>query len=313
MLPKITVVIPSFNQGCYIEQTIQSIVSQNYPRLELLVMDGGSSDNTVEILEKYDSQLTYWRSAPDRGQAAAINEGFSIATGDLVAWQNSDDYYYPNAFSLVSEAFQKFKNASVFYGDKDYVDHTGKFLKHAPSRDPHESENMIPWPCIHSEVAFFRRSIFANGLRLNESRKHYMDYELFWDLLIAGEKFLHVPGVGAGFRQHPDAKTSKQGAIAQKEAFEIYEKVYRSGFGSSHVNRELINAMRYECLNDYGNLRLELLGEHSKRLAELGGSGAVGKELWLKLLISRLGPRSVKAAQRVRELLGKALRHSAAT
>jgi glycosyltransferase involved in cell wall biosynthesis len=307
----VSVIIPSFNQANFLEQTIRSVLDQRYPRTELIVMDGGSRDGSLEILERYDDSIAFWVSEPDGGQAAAINAGFDRATGDLVAWQNSDDFYYPGSFQSLAQAYFSDASASVYYGDKDYVDINGGFLFHHPAKDPHRLENMVPWPCINSEVSFFNRKTIDKGYRLNEQRQHYMDYELFWDLLIAGEKFLHVPGVGAGFRQHPDAKTSKQGAIAQKEAFEIYEKVYRSGFGSSQVNRELINAMRYECLNDYGNLRLELLREHSKRLAELGGSSAVGMELWMKLLISRLGPRFVKAAQRVRELLGKALRHSA--
>jgi glycosyltransferase involved in cell wall biosynthesis len=106
-LLKISIVTPSYNQGQYLEETIQSVLDQNYPNLEYIIMDGGSTDNSVDIIKKYESQLAHWESKPDNGQADAIKRGFDMATGDILAWLNSDDYYLPDTFNQVSELFAR--------------------------------------------------------------------------------------------------------------------------------------------------------------------------------------------------------------
>src|SRR4051812_20683804 len=105
-LPKITIVTPSYNQGHFLEQTIQSVLDQNYPNLEYIICDGGSKDQSVEIIKKYEKHLAYWCSEKDRGQSHAINKGFERATGDIYAYINSDDFFHPGAFDRVAETWQ---------------------------------------------------------------------------------------------------------------------------------------------------------------------------------------------------------------
>lgn len=206
----------------------------------------------------------------------------------MIGWQNSDDYYYPNAFQLAADAAKLHPEIDLFYGDKEYVDREGRFLFKGEAKDPHDFRNMIPWPCINTEVMFFRRRIIEQGFRLNENRCHYMDYEFFWDLLLSGKKFMQVPGIGAGFRQHPEAKTTRQGEIAQKEAFEIYLKVWRSGKLDSDAKSKLLLAMQNECVNDFAARRFTLFTLHLKQLKEVAGSNSVSIKLKLKNLLRHL-------------------------
>ncbi len=131
--PKISVVTPSFNQGPFIEKTIRSILLQNYPKLEFIILDGGSTDDSVDIIEKYDPWIDYWVSEKDDGQADAINKGLNYATGDLLAWLNTDDYYLPEALYQVAEAYLKEKEEGydVWVGAADKVNEEGRLLYHA--------------------------------------------------------------------------------------------------------------------------------------------------------------------------------------
>ena len=288
LLPKLTIVTPSYNQAAYLEQTIQSVLAQGYPNLEYIIMDGGSTDGSVEIIRKCEAHLAHWHSEPDGGQAAAVNKAFGRATGDLIGWQNSDDYYYPDAFRLAAQAALRHPEIDFFYGDKDYVDQEGQFLFKAEAKNPHDFCNMIPWPCINTEVMFFRRRILEEGFRLNESRRHYMDFEFFWDLLLAGKRFMHVPGIRAAFRQHPEAKTSRQGEIAQREAFEIYLKVWCSGQLNAEARIKMIEALRNECRNDFAASRWDLFRHHCGQLVATVGAQGWSQDLRLRYALAHL-------------------------
>jgi len=126
---KISIITPSYNQGQYLEETIKSVLDQQYPNLEYIIMDGGSTDNSVEIIKKYESQLAHWESKPDGGQSAAINKGFNMATGDILAWLNSDDYYTPESLFQVSEMFTADDLKIVFGECALYHEKSGKVKK----------------------------------------------------------------------------------------------------------------------------------------------------------------------------------------
>jgi len=127
--PKISVVTPSYNQAEFLERTILSVLNQNYPNLEYIIIDGGSTDGSVEIIKKYEKYLAYWVSEKDRGQAHALNKGFEKSTGDLIGWQNSDDIYLPGAFFKVAEAYKKKPNYDVYFGSVYFVDRDDKIIR----------------------------------------------------------------------------------------------------------------------------------------------------------------------------------------
>src|SRR6202521_5828217 len=114
LLPRISVVTPSFNQGPYLERTICSVLDQNYPKLEYIIMDGGSTDESVEVIKRYERHLTYWVSEPDAGQSNAINKGLARTTGTIRTWLNSDDYYLPETFETIAEAAEAHPESGAF-------------------------------------------------------------------------------------------------------------------------------------------------------------------------------------------------------
>src|SRR5437899_9101981 len=126
--PKISVVTPSYNQGSYLERTIRSVINTEYPNIEYIVIDGGSTDNSLDIIKKYEKYLKYWVSEQDRGQSNAINKGFSHATGDLWTWLSSDDYYMPGALWTIATMAIANPEASVFVGSGRIIDETGKVI-----------------------------------------------------------------------------------------------------------------------------------------------------------------------------------------
>lgn len=121
-LPKITIITPSYNQGQFLDQCIESVLEQNYPDFEYLIFDGGSTDESVEVITRYQQHLHFWISEPDKGQSDAINKGFKRASGDIVAWLNADDYYLPGAFDLVGEAYKERPDAAFYFGNGLRVD-----------------------------------------------------------------------------------------------------------------------------------------------------------------------------------------------
>jgi glycosyltransferase involved in cell wall biosynthesis len=205
--PLITIITPSFNQGHFIEETIQSILSQNYPNLEHLVMDGGSTDNTIDILMRYPH--IKWISEKDRGQTHAVNKGVTKATGEIVGWVNSDDTFLPSAFNAVIEKFQADPDCAVIFGDYHAIDEKGAILYSVQSFAC-GYEDMIRWwdytYAIHQPTVFVRKKVFDVAGLLDESYHYAMDYE--WWLRVAKHfPFFHVPYYLATYRFHKDAKS----------------------------------------------------------------------------------------------------------
>lgn len=284
-LPLVSVVIPSYNQGNYIEQTLRSIFLQGYPRLECIVMDGGSTDGTIEVLKKYDSWITYWKSEKDGGQSAAINEGFDRATGDLIGWQNSDDYYCPNAFHLVAAAFQQHPGVDGFFGDKDCIDQDGKVYHQVIAQEPTQL-NMIPWPCFPSEALFFRKGVIQKGYRINEEFRHYLDYEFFWRLFLDGMIFRKVDGFKAVFRSHEGSKQNYQLDIGDAEAFLVYSQLMKDDRVGPEAREKLKRAMVSMCHNDFQQKRYGRLVQHFEHVRKMDPLLPVGWKLRMKYVFS---------------------------
>lgn len=176
--PRISIVTPSFNQGQYVEETIRSVLLQGYPNLEYIILDGGSTDGSVEIIRRYGRWLAYWASEPDRGQAHAINKGFLQASGMILGWLNSDDRLLPTALQSAATFFYSQPHVGVVYGDYNRIDENGKIVGNCQASNfdlaRHIVHNLIPQP-----ASFFSREVWQKVGPLNESFHYVLDYDLF--------------------------------------------------------------------------------------------------------------------------------------
>ena len=169
--PKISIVTPSFNQGKFIEETIRSVLLQGYPNFEYIIIDGGSTDGSLEIIKKYAKWITYSVSESDNGQTHAINKGFKRATGEIVAWLNSDDYYQYSTLSCIAKFFANNDQVDFIYGDLKWVDGNGKtFGKLVP--DEFDIIKLLFYCLIPQQSCFWRSSVFKDIGYLNE--KYYL-------------------------------------------------------------------------------------------------------------------------------------------
>jgi glycosyltransferase involved in cell wall biosynthesis len=209
-LPRISIITPSYNQAAFIEQTIQSVLNQDYPDLEYIVMDGGSTDGTLEILKKYSGQLT-WTSEPDRGQSHAINKGFSMATGEVLAFLNSDDLYEPGALIKVGQFFAKNPEAAWLTGRCHIIDKDGKEIRKAITSYKNFWLRMGGYRTlqilnfISQPATFWRRKVIEAIGFFDESLIYAMDYDFS---LRVGKRYhwkaLHT--YLASFRVHSSSK-----------------------------------------------------------------------------------------------------------
>lgn len=224
--PRISIVTPSFNQGQFIEETIRSVLLQGYPNLEYIIIDGGSNDNSVDIIRKYDPWLTYWVSEPDRGQSHAINKGFTIATGEIVAWINSDDTYERSTLPAVANALNSLIRKGIVYGNGQFIDEdscprgelqggpsyllgklwTAKFVQHA---------------------AFIHREVIAAVGLLSEEYDFCMDQE-YW--LRASRRFpiVHVPNWLVSIRSHDGSKGARLQTLRWEETVKALKEHFES-------------------------------------------------------------------------------------
>jgi len=205
--PCVSIVTPSYNQGQFIEETILSVLNQDYPRIEYIVMDGGSTDNTLQILKKYAGRLK-WVSEKDQGQSDAINKGFQRATGDILAWLNSDDTYFPGAVKRAVEILYGDTDFKMIYGKTRYCDEGGKCLGEYPT-EPFDYKRLAVFNFICQPSTFFKREVFLEAGGLNTSLQFAMDYD-FWLRTVGRFKVEYLPEYLSTFRLHGKSKTISQ-------------------------------------------------------------------------------------------------------
>lgn len=225
-LPLVTIVTPSFNQGQFLEQTIQSVLGQDYPRLEYIVMDGGSSDNSREILQRYAERLAYWESQPDRGQAEAINKGLRRAQGDILGWLNSDDVLLPGVVRRTVEVFARHPEVDVIYGHLERIDADGRVVPTPllPKDQVTFGKERVIGECVVNQPgSFWRRSVMEKAGMLDDSLQYVMDYEYWIRLALAGANFLRLPQTAARFRLSSGSKTVGQTARMSLEQWQVLE------------------------------------------------------------------------------------------
>jgi len=205
--PKISVVTPSYNQAQFLEKTILSVLNQNYPNLEYIIIDGGSTDASVKIIKKYEKYLTYWISEKDNGQADAINKGFKIATGDIIAWQNSDDIYLQGAFFRVVKEFNKYLNAEVIFGNIYLIDGDDNILKDMRFV-PFNLEHLAYYDWNLSSQGVFWKGELFNKVGYLKNYKVSFDLDWFIRLGKATKKFRFIRSFLGGYRIHSKSKLS---------------------------------------------------------------------------------------------------------
>lgn len=222
--PKITLVTPSFNQGEFIEETIRSVLLQNYPNLEYIIIDGGSTDDTVMIIKKYEKYISYWISEKDKGQSEAINKGLKIATGEIFNWLNSDDYYAPGTLKKIAELFsvpsmEVVCGKSIIFG-KDY-----SFIGEQ-SMSFEVGENYVSRSRINQPATFFRMAVVRQLGYLNTEFHYCMDLEWWMKYLFTNgnSNIVFTDDCLVNFRQHEKSKT-----IDQASAFVENELILYSG------------------------------------------------------------------------------------
>jgi GT2 family glycosyltransferase len=219
--PLVSVVTPSYNQASFLEQTMRSVLEQEYPRLEYFVADGGSTDGSVEIIKSYADRLAWWVSEKDRGQADAIRKGMARANGGIVAWLNSDDYYLPGAVSSAVKTFQLHPEAVLVYGDMLAVDASGQTLNLLMYRQL-SLEDLLCFQIIGQPAVFFRREAYEQAGRLDITFHYMLDHHL-WIRLARQGRVVHVPQTWAAARFHPWAKNRHLAVEFGREAFRILE------------------------------------------------------------------------------------------
>jgi GT2 family glycosyltransferase len=286
--PQISIVIPSYNQGQFIEETIRSVLLQGYPNLELIIMDGGSTDNTIQIIERYAPFISIWVSEPDRGQSHAVNKGIQQATGDLIGWQNSDDFYQPGTFWQAARAAIAHPKADIFFGGVSAIDETGQQTITYPIGEfsPHE---MLPWSTnLFNQCMVIRRQVFDRIGLIDESYRHCMDYDLFWRMVMAECQFQFVPGMAACFRHHHQSKGATQNDVADREFWQIYKQIYTCQTLPKSLRNQALECLRSSCAQDFTKNRRSLFRQHVQELQSVAGLKSLTPALLAKYILSFL-------------------------
>jgi len=234
--PKISIVMPAFNQAQFIERSILSILNQGYPNIELIIIDGGSSDGTVEIIKRYEDQIAYWVSEKDEGQSDALNKGFSRASGEIYGWLNSDDLYTPEAFESAVDAFRVNQKKMVVFGDWLSIDIYDNPVDLHHAFDFNLNHFKYEGFHLNAQSMFWRSDVHEGFNGFDVDLYNTMDYQMILEfgINIGQEKFLRIPKVLGAFRRYDGQKTGN--------------------FTPNVLREHQSMALRYGYMNKYGRL-----------------------------------------------------------
>ena len=247
--PLISIITPSYNSAAYIEQTILSVINQTYKNVEYIIIDGGSTDGTLEIIRRYSSGIAHWRSEPDDGMYQAINKGMQYSTGDIIAYLNSDDLYYPNSLEQVVEIFLSNPSVDLVYGGLDFIDDAGRKLYSIEYPDfnlnyfPLASGAMIGQP-----ASFWRSRLIRQIGLFDESLKMAADFDFFIRAGMNGrpKKTLDVL---AAFRLHSSSLTITQAKRGKDEVSILHKKYIHGKSPAIIVIARLLYSILFKVIN----------------------------------------------------------------
>ncbi|HIE24970.1 MAG TPA: glycosyltransferase [Anaerolineales bacterium] len=242
-LPLVSIITPSFNQVPFITATIDSVLSQDYPHIEYIIVDGGSTDGSVDIIKSYADKLAWWVSEKDKGQTDAIDKGFARANGQILAWLNSDDTYEPGAISAAVDFLMKNPKVGLVYGDCNLIDEKGLKFGEFNAAQTDLSKLQRGYVHIPQQASFWRAELWKEVAPLDDSFFFAMDYDL-WTRLAKISELRYLPGeTWANFRLHSDAKSIAQDKYCWEEMMRVH---YREGgsffsiINAKHIIRKII-------------------------------------------------------------------------
>lgn len=240
--PTISIVTPSYEQGRYLSRTLSSVLEQHYPRLEYVVQDGGSEDETPGVLERFGGALTSWTSEPDGGQADAINRGFARTSGEIMAYLNSDDLLLPGSLAYVAGYFAEHGDVDVVYGHRILIDELDRQIGRWVL-PPHDEQVLSVADFVPQETLFWRRSIWERaGQRMDTSLSFAIDWDLLLRMRDAGARMVRLPRYLGAFRVHEQQKTSREQLLCRQET----ELLHRRVLGRTMSNEEAsVRSRRY--------------------------------------------------------------------
>jgi glycosyltransferase involved in cell wall biosynthesis len=220
-LPLVTIVTPSYNQAAFLEDTLRSVLAQDYPAIEYMVIDGGSTDGSVEIIRRYADRLAGWVSEPDQGQASAISKGFARASGDILAWLNSDDLYLPGAVSAAVKVFQTRSEAGLVYGNAITIDAQGRPLNRLDFTN-YDLVDLLSFRIICQPSVFMRRRAYEQAGGIDPAYHFMLDHHL-WIRIAKTAPIVHIPQTWSAARFHPAAKNTSQAAGFSREIIQTLQ------------------------------------------------------------------------------------------
>jgi len=251
--PRISIVTPSYQQGDYLERTIRSVIAQGYPELEYIVQDGGSSDNSRQVLERHSHGLAYWASEPDGGQAEAINRGFEHATGEVMAYLNSDDLLLPRALNYVARYFQRHPDVDVIYGHRIIIDgQDGEVGRWILPRHADWATALADY--VPQETLFWRRRAWERvASRVDDGLHFAIDWDLLLRFMRTGCRIVRVPRFLAAFRTHDDQKSVVQRAVGEDEIRRLREHWHGRHLSDQEIAESLAPFYRSHKLQHFGH------------------------------------------------------------